>query len=276
MSGCSKKAALGVLSSDCISSSAYATEEMLVQLVPYVGLAAFSLVLPITAVVLGVLVLVTLSYREVVMIYTKAGGSYVVARDNFGPNVAQISAVALLIDYTVTVAVQSAAGTAALTSAFPVLAPATVPLTVGLVCVLVYGNLRGIREAGRTFALPTYLFVTTVGAIVVAGVVRYLTVGLPVLNVHAPGAVSVGHSGSGLLMGASVVLVLKAFANGGSIAHRPGGHLQRRRGVSPTGGFQRPPHPGRHEHAPRVPGARRVPARPLDPRHSLMCPAAPR
>ena len=110
----SRPIALGVLAPDCISSSAYGTEEMLTQLVPYVGLAAFALVVPITLAILGVLFFVTLSYLEVIQLYTKAGGSYVVARDNFGPKIAQIAAVALLIDYTVTVAVQSSAGTAAL------------------------------------------------------------------------------------------------------------------------------------------------------------------
>ena len=115
--------ALGVLAPDCISSTAYGTEEMLTSWCPTSALAAFSLVLPITYAILGVLLLVTLSYREVVMVYTKAGGSYVVARDNFGVKVAQIAAVALLIDYTVTVAVQTAAGTDALTSAVPALVP---------------------------------------------------------------------------------------------------------------------------------------------------------
>jgi len=90
--------AVGVLSCDMISSSAYGTEEILTVLVGAVGLAAFSLVLPLTFAILLILVIVTLSYREVVMVYTKAGGSYVVARDNFGPNVAQFAAVALLID----------------------------------------------------------------------------------------------------------------------------------------------------------------------------------
>src|SRR5437868_4301170 len=102
----SKKAALGVLSSDCISSSAYGSEEMLIILLPIFGLTGFHILMPMTAVVLGLLVLTTLSYREVVMIYTRAGGSYVVARENFGPKVAQIASVALLIDYIVTVAVQ--------------------------------------------------------------------------------------------------------------------------------------------------------------------------
>ena len=116
----SKRLALGVLSRDGISSSAYGTEEILIELLRG-GLAAtaFTLILPLTGVVLFVMVLVVLSYREVVTVYTRAGGSYVVARDNFGPRVAQIAAVALLIDYVVTVAVQVAAGTAAVASAVP-------------------------------------------------------------------------------------------------------------------------------------------------------------
>jgi amino acid transporter len=209
--------ALGVLAPDCISSTAYGTEQMLTILVPYVGLAAFSLVLPITFAILGVLILVTLSYREVVMVYTKAGGSYVVARDNFGVKVAQIAAVALLIDYTVTVAVQTAAGTDALTSAVPSLGRDKVAITVGVVVILLYGNLRGIREAGRAFALPTYLFIFTTGAVIVVGLIRAATTGLPKVDVHAKGAMALGgHHGSGFLMGATVFIMLKAFANGGS------------------------------------------------------------
>ena len=95
-----RPSALGVLAPDCISSSAYGTEEMLTVLVPAVGLAGFALVVPVTMAILGVLFLVTLSYLDVIKLYTKAGGSYVVARENFGPNVAQIAAVALLIDVT--------------------------------------------------------------------------------------------------------------------------------------------------------------------------------
>ena len=117
-----------MLSPDCISSTAYGTEEILFVLVRAVGVAAFSLLLPITLAVIVVLLFVTLSYREVVMVYTRAGGSYVVARENFGVKVAQIAAVALIIDYVVTVAVQVAAGTDALTSAFPALvAPGRFP-----------------------------------------------------------------------------------------------------------------------------------------------------
>ena len=114
--------ALGVLAPDGISSSAYGTEEILIELLKGgLGIAAFALILPLTGVVLFVMALVVLSYREVVTVYTRAGGSYVVARENFGPRVAQIAAVALLIDYVVTVAVQVAAGTAAVASAIPAL-----------------------------------------------------------------------------------------------------------------------------------------------------------
>ena len=211
--------ALGVLAPDCISSSAYGTEEMLTQLVPYVGLAAFTLVVPITLAILGVLFFVTLSYLEVIQVYTKAGGSYVVARDNFGPRVAQIAAVALLIDYTVTVAVQTSAGTAALTSAVPSLVPWTVPITVGVVLVLLYGNLRGIREAGKYFALPTYFFVVSMASVIVAG---YVKAALGDLHPEAlpPVKTLYGHHfgtpGSGLLMGLAFITLLRSFANGGS------------------------------------------------------------
>jgi len=208
--------ALGVLAPDCISSTAYGTEEMLNQLVRFVGVAAFSLLLPITGAVLLVLFFVTLSYREVVMVYTKAGGSYVVTRENFGPRVAQIAAVALIIDYIVTVAVQTSAGTDALSSAFPALASFTVPITVAVVVLLTYGNLRGIREAGRTFALPTYLFVAAVGSLVIVGLIRWALGELHAHSIDHPGVGHIGTPGSGLLLGAGVLYVLRAFANGGS------------------------------------------------------------
>ena len=217
----SKPIALGVLSPDCISSSAYGTEEMLTQLVPYVGLAAFTLVVPITLAILGVLFFVTLSYLEVIALYTKAGGSYVVARDNFGPRIAQIAAVALLIDYTVTVAVQTSAGTAALTSAVPSLANTldTVVITVGVILVLLYGNLRGIREAGRYFAIPTYFFIFSLGAVIIIGLVKEAmgtlhAIPLPPHDQLYGGAF--GTPGSGWLMGLAFISLLRSFANGGS------------------------------------------------------------
>jgi amino acid transporter len=215
--------AMGVLAPDGISSSAYGTEEMLVELVKYVGVASFALVLPVTFALLLVLIFVTLSYREVVMVYTRAGGSYVVARDNFGPTVAQVAAVALLIDYTVTVAVQIAAGTDALTSAFPRLLhysllslSASVWISVAVVVLMAYGNLRGIREAGRIFAFPTYFFVFALGSVIVTGLVRSLIGNLHQFSIHRPGLYHFGTPGSGLLMGASVLVIMRSFANGGA------------------------------------------------------------
>jgi amino acid transporter len=111
----------------------------------------------------GRLVLVVAaSYRQVVMAYTRAGGFCIVARENFGPRVAQIASAALLIDYVVTVAVQSAAGTVAVVSAIPVLGPYSLEITVGVVVVICYANLRGLREAGLPFAAATYFFVITI------------------------------------------------------------------------------------------------------------------
>ncbi len=215
----SRPIALGVLSPDCISSSAYGTEEMLTQLVPYVGLAAFALVVPITIAILGVLFFVTLSYLEVIQLYTKAGGSYVVARENFGPKVAQVAAVALLIDYTVTVAVQTTAGTDALTSAIPSLKSFTVPITVAVVLLLLFGNLRGIREAGKYFALPTYFFIVSLATVIVTGYIKVAFGHLhaqPLPPSHTLVGGHVGTPGSGLLMGLAFITLLRSFANGGS------------------------------------------------------------
>ena len=218
----SKKAALGVLSSDCISSSAYGSEEMLLVLLPIFGLAGFHLLMPLTAVVLGLLVLTTLSYREVVMIYTRAGGSYVVARENFGPRVAQIASVALLIDYVVTVAVQSAAGVAAIISIDPSLHIGRWPITamtVAVVLVLAYGNLRGVREAGKAFAFPTYFFVVSAGLVVVIGIAREIVGDLPHKSYSAAEAhqlITVSDKGHAILSAAAIFVLMKAFANGGA------------------------------------------------------------
>ncbi|MBK8734107.1 MAG: amino acid permease [Actinomycetales bacterium] len=212
----SKTLALGVLSSDCISSSAYGSEMMLLVMLPLFGMAAYDVLLPLTAVVLAVLVVVTMTYRQVVMIYTRAGGSYVVARENFGPVVAQVAAVALMLDYIVTVAVQAAAGTNALTSALPNLGDYSLEITVAVVAVLAYGNLRGLREAGRAFAFPTYFFVGSMALVLVMGVYHELTGDLPMYDpLTAEGAFPVGGGGTLLSIG-GLYVVLKAFANGGS------------------------------------------------------------
>jgi amino acid transporter len=208
--------ALGVLSPDAISSTAYGSEQIMIELLPAAGMAAFALLLPITGVILLILVLVAASYRQVVMVYTRSGGSYVVARENFGPRVAQIAAASLLIDYVVTVAVQCAAGTVAVVSAVPLLGPYSLEVTVGVVLLMCLANLRGLREAGAPFALPTYAFVAMVSLTIVVGVLREFFGHLPVYDPeHIAGAVPV-HQGSGLIMGATLLVVLRAFANGGS------------------------------------------------------------
>ncbi len=208
--------ALGVLSPDAISSTAYGSEQVMIELLPAAGMAAFALLLPITGVILLILVLVAASYRQVVAVYTRAGGSYVVARENFGPKVAQIAAASLLIDYVVTVAVQCAAGTVAVVSAIPALGPYSLEITVSVVLMMCFANLRGLREAGLPFALPTYLFVGMVSLTIIVGIAREFLGGLPLYDpAHADGAVAVQH-GSGLIMGATLLIVLRAFANGGS------------------------------------------------------------
>jgi amino acid transporter len=220
----SKRLALGVLSPDGISSSAYGTEEILIELLKG-GLAAtaFTLILPLTGVVLFVMILVVLSYREVVTIYTRAGGSYVVARDNFGPRVAQIAAVALLIDYVVTVAVQVAAGTAAVASAFPSspIDNTTIItlISIFVVLLMLYGNLRGIREAGKAFAVPTYLFSTVVIIMIIVGLGREIFGSLPRVHIPPHAAVygaGVAENHSSLIAFGLIFVMLRAFANGGS------------------------------------------------------------
>ncbi len=218
----SKTLALGVLSPDGISSSAYGTEEILIELLKG-GLAvtAFTVLLPITGVVLFVMVLVVLSYREVVMVYTRAGGSYVVARENFGPRVAQIAALALLVDYVVTVAVQIAAGTAAVASAFtPLQNPTTLTLiSIGVVLLILYGNLRGIREAGKAFAAPTYLFSAVMILTIIVGLVREIFFTLPTWHVvchNCTYAQQATPNHNSLITFGLVFVMLRAFANGGS------------------------------------------------------------
>ncbi|MGO8956008.1 MAG: amino acid permease [Streptosporangiaceae bacterium] len=221
----SKPLALGVLSCDGISSAAYGSEEILIELVQSFGyVAAFSILLPMTLVVLFGIALVVLLYREVVSVYTRAGGSYVVARENFGPRVAQVAAVALMIDYVVTVAVQTAAGSAAILSAFPALGrplggtTTLLIIAVAAILIMCYGNLRGIKEAGRSFALPTYLFSGSVGLMIIVGLAREIVTGLPQVHLGTGlycNACKVAPGESLLTIGAVFVL-LRAFANGGS------------------------------------------------------------
>jgi amino acid transporter len=208
--------ALGALAPDALSSTAYGPEQVMIELLPRAGMAAFVLLLPIIGVVLFILLLVSASYRGVVMTYARAGGAYMVARDNFGPRWAQIAAAALLIDYVVTAAVQPAAGTVALCSAIPQLRPYHLEITIGVLVLICIANLRGLRQAGRTFAITTYSFVAMITLTIVTGLIREMFWGLPRYNPeHIVGAVPV-HQGNGLVMGATVLVLLRAFANGGT------------------------------------------------------------
>jgi amino acid transporter len=218
----SKPLALGVLSCDGISSANYGSELILYELLPFFGLTAFTLLLPLTGVVLLGIFLVVMSYREVVSVYTRAGGSYVVARENFGPRVAQVAAVALMVDYVVTVAVQNSAGSAAVLSTFPALAKplgdtATLLLiTVVATLLMCYVNLLGVRENGKTFALPTYLFSASVGLMIIVGLAReFFGGGLGHVTWHT-GTVPIGHNTGTLISFAAILILARAFANGGS------------------------------------------------------------
>jgi amino acid transporter len=209
--------ALAVFASDNLSSCAYATEEILRVLIPFVGLAAFSLVTPVTVAVLVVLGFLILSYRQTIKAYPSAGGAYIVTRENFGLLPAQVAGVALLTDYILTVAVSVAAGSDALASAFPVLSPIKHYIAIGFVLFIAYGNLRGTKESGKWFALPTYFFVVNMFVLIGIGIVREMTSTLSRGPTNAEGMVTLGaHHGNGFLMGATVFVVLKAFGSGGA------------------------------------------------------------
>ena len=170
-----KKTALAVLSSDAISSVAYATDQILFVLGGAIGLAAVNYVVGISAVIVGLLVLVGLSYRQTVFAYPNGGGSYTVARENLGVMPGLIAAAALLTDYILTVAVSISGGVAAITSAYPGLTPHTVLLCALSILLLTVVNLRGVRESGAAFSLPTYAFIVMMLVLLGVGAYRYFT-----------------------------------------------------------------------------------------------------
>jgi len=201
----SKTVALAVFSSDAMSSVAYATEEILLILV-LAGTAAAHLTVPIALAIAGLLVVVSVSYQQTIHAYPSGGGSYIVARANLGPTAGLVAAGALLIDYVLTVSVSVAAGVAALTSAVPWLLTHRVLLGVVFTAAIAYANLRGVRESGRVFAVPTYLFIVTFSALVATGLFRWLTGTLPAAAA-APETVAATQT-------LTWFLVLRAFASG--------------------------------------------------------------
>ncbi|GIU97897.1 MAG: hypothetical protein KatS3mg013_1700 [Actinomycetota bacterium] len=203
-----KPTALAVFASDNLSSVAYATEEILRVTVPVVGAAAFALLMPITVAMLGVLAILVFSYRQTIKAYPSAGGAYVVTRDNFGLMVAQVAGVSLLTDYVLTVSVSIAAGTAAIYAAFPAAFPWRVPISIALIWLVAWGNLRGVRESGRIFSVPTYFFIAMMALLLGGGALRALTGSLhplPLPDEPLDGTGAVG-----------LFLVLHAFASGGA------------------------------------------------------------
>src|SRR6516165_382163 len=170
----SRVTGLAVLSSDALSSVAYATDFILSTLV-VAGLAAFSHAIPISLVIAALLAIVAFSYRQTIHAYPTGGGAYIVAKENIGPMAGLIAAASLLVDYTLTVSVSISAGVLALTSAFPALDAIRVELCLGCLAILMLGNLRGIRESGRIFAVPTYFFVFSIGVLILAGLYQYAT-----------------------------------------------------------------------------------------------------
>lgn len=203
-----KPTALAVFASDALSSTAYASEEIVRALIfGGVGVAAFGFVLPITIAVVVVLAILILSYRQTIRAYPSAGGAYVVTKDNLGLIPAQFAGVALLIDYILTVSVSVSAGVAALYSAVPVFHPYKVPLAIGFIVAITWGNLRGVKESGRLFAAPTYLFLFVMFVMIVIGIIKALMGDLhQVVSTEVPE----------VTRSAGLFLILHAFASGGA------------------------------------------------------------
>ncbi|TAJ16450.1 MAG: APC family permease [Dehalococcoidia bacterium] len=198
---------LAVFASDNISSSAYATEEIMRVLV-LAGAGALMLTMPITIAIVLVLIVVVTSYQQTIHAYPTGGGSYIVASDNLGPLPGLVAAASLLTDYVLTVAVSVAAGVAALTSIFPVLFDERVVVSLAFVLLICLGNLRGIRESGTIFAAPAYIYLFAIFGLLGYGMMRYVTGTLPDYVAPEEWGVSEGTSALGLL------LILRAFSSG--------------------------------------------------------------
>ena len=175
--------ALPVFSSDALSSVAYATEEILrVLLVASAGTVA--LAMPISIAIAALLIIVVSSYRQTVRAYPSGGGAYIVSKDNLGILPGLIAAAALLTDYVLTVSVSVVAGVFAMTSALPALSPYKLELSLGFVLLITLANLRGVRESGTLFAVPTYAFIVSIIILVVTGMARCIFGGCPIVTDH--------------------------------------------------------------------------------------------
>ncbi len=201
-----KLVGLAVFSSDAMSSVAYGPQELMV-ILAVAGSQALHLALPIVGAIAVLLFILTFSYEQTIHAYPGGGGAYIVARDNLGELPAQTAAAALLTDYILTVAVSISSGVAQLVSAYPVLYPNRVIITVGLIMVIMLINLRGVKESGVTFAIPTYFFLALMFTTVILGFIRFFSGTLG--TVAAPPELE-----TGVLAPISTFLILRAFANG--------------------------------------------------------------
>jgi amino acid transporter len=198
--------ALAVFSSDNLSSVAYATEAIMFTLLA-AGTSAFWLTIPISVLIVAILGIIVVSYRQTIRAYPTGGGSYIVAKENLGTVAGLVAAGALLVDYVLTVSVSVAAGVAAITSAFPqVSGDLRVPLAAASIVAVMVVNLRGIRESGTIFAIPTYVFLVSMLAMIAIGIGRSLLGDVP--HVDDVRAVAVPAESLGLL------LLMRAFADG--------------------------------------------------------------
>ncbi len=195
-----------ILSSDAVSSVAYAVEEMLRVLVPALGLAAYVWSPRIAGIIMILLVFLAFSYRRIVDAYPQGGGAYIVAKENLGPFYGLIVGASLTVDYILTVAVSISAGTAAITSAIPALFQHKVAIAILIIIIMVVGNLRGIRESSRLFSLPTYFFIIAIISLIITGIIKN-----PHHDISSVMYISDIPSWTGLM---SVFLLMRAFSSG--------------------------------------------------------------
>lgn len=205
----SKMVGLAVFASDALSSSAYAIDEILIVLI-LAGTGALSFSLPIALTIIGLLIILTISYEQTIHTYPSGGGAYIVARDNLGEIPALVAGSSLLVDYILTVAVSISSGVAQITSAFPGLYMWRVPIALALVVFMTVVNLRGVKESGQAFAIPTYFFLGMTVFTIGVGLFRYFTHSLGVVP---PESVEVAHAGEAL-HAITLFLILRAFSGG--------------------------------------------------------------
>ena len=208
-----KVIALAIFSSDAISSTAYATEEILHVLVPLAAMGALDYLIPISFVVVTLLAIVVFSYRQTIFAYPSGGGSYIVSRENLGEMPALVAGASLLVDYTLTVAVSISAGVAAITSAVKPLAEHRVELGLVLIILVTLGNLRGIKEAGQIFAVPTYIYMGILGLLVVWGLWQSFSGELHRLPVNQEQLDHFTKQGA-LMTGVTLFALMRAFSSG--------------------------------------------------------------